>query len=633
MRRREFILVPPAVESLLATGAEDSLWPEDLKNNPDIISQTGLRRNLYKKMDFLFRRIPQATMDISSAVDTRKIEPEIVAQIYGLLSDFLEADTGHKRLVLYLPFELIPDKTWRPQYHELADSVRRFIGSYTNAWNELLQEIDVRSNFSNGSILEPELGLGGQPMVCKAAHLIPWLVKKGLVATNAVLRMADSNTDEILKKSICDALPVLVDMSLASAAESGRIKLLCVFSSYVNVKKQAALPFAKEKGAAWLNKMSADSEFELRKIEMRYALDQSRGWPMPRVAWEKSVREDRLVERYSEIIAAMLVEGSLTSEDIRNLIASTAERIPCFSAVDGIRKAAEFFARNNLKRAKEMFFSFDGNIRGLWLRDDPGMRDMITMAVTRLAYLGVTDREYLEKFGLKFSELDAVFSDNSPFADEIRQFAPAIKLIAADPWMKDRVYPAAIFYGSRLKGYAKLNADLDVAVFVRPDVRFAERPKIQKELKRVFENKRIDGKIVEFWLTEENGKLRVRDFSNADVFLADSTWMHLLFASVWFGKEKAISELYEKLLPGFIYSKGLTFEGYDKRKIWLGEMEREVLQYRLMHKGYKRLYPEEGGIDTEHSRGLDIEGSFWDSGFRRVATKLFISRIFLPQLE
>ena len=73
--------------------------------------------------------------------------------------------------------------------------------------------------------------------------------------------------------------------------------------------------------------------------------------------------------------------------------------------------------------------------------------------------------------------------------------------------------------------------------------------------------------------------------------------------------------------------------GEDARKNWLLEIERDTLQYRLMHKGNARHYPEQGGIQTENSGALDSESMFWDSGYRRVATQLFLKKVFLPQLE
>ncbi|MDO8526698.1 MAG: nucleotidyltransferase domain-containing protein, partial [Deltaproteobacteria bacterium] len=390
----------------------------------------------------------------------------------------------------------------------------------------------------------------------------------------------------------------------------------------------------EENAADWFRELPTDAEFELKKIEMRSALDQSRGIPKLRVAWEKQEKENALVEKYANKIAAMLVEGLLTTKDTCNFLKSKSDKLTCLAIVNGVRKAIEMIAKDNLKKAREIFLAHEDDVQSLWLKDLPEMRDTITSMFSRLTNLGVIERVCLEKLGIHLPKLDSMVSNSKDLiVTEIQDLAPIINSMATNTDISKLIYPVAILFGSRLKGYAKRNADLDVAVFIKPDVPRNKRPEIQRILSRVFSNKKIDGKIVEFWLTEENSKLQIIDFTDADVSLADSTWIHLLFASVWFGKDDAIRELYTKLLPGFIYSTGKKFEDYDARDLWLDEMEREVLQYRLMHKGYKRLFPEEGGIRTEHAKGMDPQSSFWDSGYRRLATKLFITRVFLPQLK
>ena len=170
-------------------------------------------------------------------------------------------------------------------------------------------------------------------------------------------------------------------------------------------------------------------------------------------------------------------------------------------------------------------------------------------------------------------------------------------------------------------------------MFIRPGISLKERGEVQQILAQIFSSEKIGGKVVEFWLEATGNELLIRDFPNPDVFLADSTWVHLLFCSVWLGTTDALKELYAKLLPGFLYSTGKTFMERDIRTLSLEEIEREVLQYRLMHKGYRRFFPPQGGINYSGAERLDPTSCFWDSGYRRLATKLFVSRVFLPQLK
>ena len=91
--------------------------------------------------------------------------------------------------------------------------------------------------------------------------------------------------------------------------------------------------------------------------------------------------------------------------------------------------------------------------------------------------------------------------------------------------------------------------------------------------------------------------------------------------------------MYEKLLPGFLYSQDKKIKDTDARKIWMRELERDTLLYRLLHKGYARLNTEQGGITTRNGNDIDQNSMFWDSGYRRLATKLFITKVFLPILK
>jgi hypothetical protein len=58
-------------------------------------------------------------------------------------------------------------------------------------------------------------------------------------------------------------------------------------------------------------------------------------------------------------------------------------------------------------------------------------------------------------------------------------------------------------------------------------------------------------------------------------------------------------------------------------------MERDTLLYRLMHKGYEQFFPRFGG-DEDYANRVDGESMFWDSGYRWLATRLFVNRVFLP---
>ena len=297
MQRQKLITVLPAIESLLAENGLKSLWPTEIKKNPVAVMHSEMRRNLLLKLGELFKQIPTTT-NIAEAVDSREINIKLVSETYELLANFLNIDPHHKRIVLYLPFELLPNKTWVPP-PDLVRPVDFFIHAYMTCWRELLKEISVRANFSNGNILEPELSPNGQIMVCKAAHLIPQLVDKGFISTKTVVSILDESQNEILKSSIADVIPILADMSFLTLSECEQILISRGFPFDQAKERLVISPPKKESPLEWLKNLAANSVFELEKIEMRTAIDKSRRVPVGRVLWEKQEKEDALAQNFS----------------------------------------------------------------------------------------------------------------------------------------------------------------------------------------------------------------------------------------------------------------------------------------------------------------------------------------------
>ncbi len=530
----EIIITAPAIETLF-TRDEKSLWPKEILNNQTLVTQTALRQKLYSALTTLFEKTPHPTTEIFDS------------ELFDLLADFLDADPHHRRLILYLPFELIPLRT--PQSE-------RFILSYLQHWRELLAESDVRANFVDGNILEPELAPHGQRMVKKAAHLIPYLIKKGLISLSEVKEIRDNTLDAILKESIEDAISPSLLLE--------------------NTCQIKAVPLS-------LDELSETITYELKKIAMRAALDHSRKMPYARVVWEQKDREEKLISLCADNIAQMIRTCSITEKEGISFLL-------------------------------------------------PYAHETIDHILIRWVHMGILPEEYLHTLNITLPKLDAFFLETNSLGCEIEEFRTSIQSIVTSPKCSKLLYPTAIFFGSRLKGYALKDADLDIAVFVKPDVPLEERPRIQRMLMEMFKSKKIDGKIVEFWLTTDENGYTIRNFPNPDILLADSTWIHIPFAGVWLGEQEALKELHHNLLSGFLRSKDKIINRYDARTLWLRNIEREVLQYRLMHKGYHRLFPviQSALLNTKQ---VDPQSAFWDSGYRRLATLLFITRVFLPQLE
>jgi hypothetical protein len=87
------------------------------------------------------------------------------------------------------------------------------------------------------------------------------------------------------------------------------------------------------------------------------------------------------------------------------------------------------------------------------------------------------------------------------------------------------------------------------------------------------------------------------------------------------------------VLVGYMFETDEQIRGHSARSAYLEEIERDMLQYRLMHKGYERHYPPYGGINTPHADLIDGKSTFWDSGYRQTAIRLFASQVFLPKIS
>lgn len=136
-----------------------------------------------------------------------------------------------------------------------------------------------------------------------------------------------------------------------------------------------------------------------------------------------------------------------------------------------------------------------------------------------------------------------------------------------------------------------------------------------------------------FWLEDVkgDGNLSVHDWETPTTVDAESTWTHVLFGASWHGDNDTIVMLHKKLLTNYFYDPETMTKGKPTHERWLEELERDALQYRLLHKGYERYHPVHT-TQSKHSSNIDGESVFWDEGYRRTATKLFISRVFLPNL-
>ena len=756
----------------------------DMKVNPESKKELALRRELIDHFNDLYQQVPDVTMDAEQALEQGLIDEKKLAALYKNLTALLESDPSNARIILYLPFELLPRKNSSSRKQKaLTEAENTFIDSYLKSWRSLFSEYDVRANFVDGNILEPELK-ESMPMVNKASHLIPELVERNLISMSEVIAMLEKNPDQTLKDSILNTLPVLGDRGLISADEwqqllfsSDKSLVAAAFKSSQTLEKEHTLTkketarvlelfdpvqyqdvaaqemylvfqdyfqgirqlveqsnvspkdldnftqlliagtrfwsmnreasdvvaqmanlldspltkalsspanfkaaceakpvqdwvrlwdkkFLDEAGQAevpgsfsnevmdtekvWqkisqalqeskpaeggkatkkinLGNVLKGLETEIGQITEQYDIAEPKILSEARIEWEKLDKQNQLLDQRTQELAKYIVSGQLDYTELDQLISGRNE-LHNLAGITTIGKAVEALTKEEDPRAKELCDHFGNILPNVWAKGSTETQDALISVLSRWKALGVIDDKYFEQIDLRLPSLDAT---NQLSPAESQEVARIITSIERDPELSKMVYPACLVFGSKVKGYGTKAADVDKAVFIRPEVDWKNRAKLKKLLEEKFRDKKGHGKVTEFWLEQDGNNLKVRDVPLDDIFVAEKDWVHVLFQAMWKGNTEQIKELQQQLLPWYLEARNMP-EGDLTRKKWLRKMEREVCQYRLMHKGYSRFYPRQGEIETANSHLIDSESSFWDPGYRRLATKLFLRKVFLP---
>jgi hypothetical protein len=234
--------------------------------------------------------------------------------------------------------------------------------------------------------------------------------------------------------------------------------------------------------------------------------------------------------------------------------------------------------------------------RILELRDDQD----ITGIFCRFNHLGIISDEILAHLDIKKPALEGPIHQNIEDLPE----RPILNQILQKSELVDAIHPVVIVYGSRLKGYGGPTSDLDLAVFVRHEI--SEVSYIERSI-----HKHFGQKVTQFWLNKDG---TIKDNDKLSPFAGSSLRAHVLLNGAWEGDPKEIKRLQKPIRQFYAKEKNP-----DVRKIWLREMERDLLQYRLLHRGYEAYRVVPRGTST-----------FLDPGYRLTAAKLYAGYVELP---
>lgn len=533
-------------------------------------------------------KLPFPPERIEDAIDTGVISEDEATDLYFGLSSFIGND-DYKRLVLYLPFELIPLSIWEPKSESLKEEITKFKQCYLKSWHGLLSNRDVRANFIDGDILEENYRNGDHPRVVKAAHLTPMLVATGMLEVADVINIYENAEDEVLRASLADSLLALKAMGLLD-----------------------------------------DSNLDLQSVALSRQIDNltdTSNVTERRKAWLEQRDRERAISHAANIISDLINSDLYFESSLKKyLVSIDAPSNSDYALIDGIGLNIEQTYVTDDKDPQAGYSLFKDELLTLWDKNDPEVRKRLTKMFRRISKLGIISEDVLLDLGIIPTNLVEPLSNLEPLTSEIEHVKETVSVLETNQELRRLVYPVVIIGGSRLKGYGEPNSDLDLAIFIRPGVSEEEKFGLRAKLGSI-----LGDEAIEFWLEEDGPELKVRDFKDGDYHRADDYWTHMLFGAAWVGTNSALNELRQRLLPKYFSESFNLIDGVSQRSLYLERLEQDLLQYRLMHKGYERHYPRLN--NTLPPSPVDGQSVFWDSGYRFLATRLFINNVFLPKIS
>jgi hypothetical protein len=604
------IFIAPASESLFYDLG--SVWPSELIRNEKLRLLTGQRLRLCENLDYLFNLLARPGFSLSRVVSDPNCDLERIINLYDGLSNFIKESDVNRRLMLYLPFEIIPERgIGGPDLFKKA--VLNFQATYFEAWFNLLFKSEFRANFSDGDIWEPELGYGQSEMICKATHLIPVLLQKRLISFEQVIRLLNEASSEKLKSGVSEALMAANELGIITYSPA----------EFQNNQESDFMVIDDQKNLALL---MTEAVQQCADNKENVARRWSSVFP-GRIIWEEEASRQQIIKKYATIISNSIISNHLEIDIFAKHIKTSLNPYFILLSIYSLQMMVEKMDSYKQPRAALIANDFKSWLFRTGQIDFVDIKKAIESTVQRWFNADIVGVDYLSSFGFAPLDFNSRFSGEKVCSFlEVKELTRSISLIQESSELSTYFYPVVLIYGSRVKGYGSSYADIDLAVFVRPEVDCdSKRELVTLALKTVFAQEKIEGKVLQFWLASNNKHLSVKEIDGNHRFIAKNFYAHVLFDGAWFGQVEAIKELHAKLLVPYFFDEDVDFI-----KICLRELERYNLQYRLLHKGYANFFPRRGGLATKF---IDGQSTFYDSGYRELATKIFIKKIFLPKLS
>lgn len=613
----------PAVESLLS--CPHSIWPEIVSNNEEFQRLARQRRDLISNVDYLLHVLFADNKNIADLFSLEVKEQEKIIAAYNDVAEFISCDEISQRLAYYLPFEIIPDSAYISQDDPLSDALRNFSAVYKNIWRRLLYIYELRANFLNGDIQSNTDDK--ESFVCKAAHLIPALLQKKILSFSEVTTILKENRSKTLKESLLDAILASADLGIIQVQElqiAARSKDLDCLKFLFPYPKEAA-NFTALKDLDDLATVMDKAKKECSINRNHCVKNFSRSEP-GRAEWVEACGRQKIISHYAEIIANSLHNEDLSWEDFLDYASRNNEEDFLLLAVNSIRMMIEKCAKSDIITASFLAIYCKRLLYSVSLSDYVGVKKSLESTLCRWFNADIIEASYLSDFDLKPRELEGeTLSENVCSVEEYQHLINALNLIRDNKEFSKYFYPLFNLYGSRMKGCGSKFTDIDLAVFVKPGVNPSEHKKLAMIMDKALQHEKIKGRVLQFWLVEHEQYLKVTDHFHDDKLIANGSYAHVLFGGAWLGDLEIIKEMHAKLLAPYLFTGNTSLI-----RTCLHELERDNLQYPLLHKGYAYLFPEGKRFETRY---IDANCSFYDSGYRKLAAKLFLRKVFLPQFR
>lgn len=642
---KDLVAVRPLNLDLFFCGIDQqSSLPPEVSANPILFEQARKRRELSKSLDEAFCKVKDSQTDFYEALEQGILSSGELSAIYDQLSEFIKTDENNCRIILYLPVQLLPRSDRQKKLpSNVISSSQRLNGILRDSWIRLLHETEARASFSNGDILEE--GMEDPERICKAGHLTADFLDKGIVSPNDIIALLKIVSGEHILKSLAEGLIVARDRQLInddkweqivrlSAKKDSIAAVLKRADRFNEIKNKSINIGSAENTDEWTAEIFGQLKDQLAEIQLKYQPEKQNFSP-ERASWLASVEKDSLFSMAAEIISPKLISGEIDIKDLERFY-RLHERAPELEIVvlRSIFISLEELSKKDPQKVELFRQNYWPTIEGFWEKGSVLLKDEIISGLVRLQRLYPIDQNLLDLFNVKVPDLSlATPPDTEQLAlSEYNFLIEAAQKIKENQKLSANLYPVVLLYGSRSKGYALPSSDIDVAIFVKPDAQLSDRDEILKELDRSVPELKKAKKIVEFWTEDKDGQLDIRPVPEGTINIVGTDHIRFLMEGIWFGQKEEIAQLSETIINKYLDLDRFGNQKQETRRHLLRQLEMGFLQYRLLHKGFRTFYPSQKDKGTLHSDLIDWESDFWDPGYRRLATKLFISHVFLPDL-